>query len=216
MKTIALTSIDFWVDTGVTIAGIFFGIVFSAVYTLKKYKEKLKKENSDNKTENFLFFESNCKHSTVHEMLTSLRFQLNADRVQVGQFHNGGKFLEGSAMKKFSITYESCGPGISMEYLNLQNTMLSLFWSIIDMIKENDGKIRLTRSLAQESYLKAYNDSKNIQAFSILPIRKQELYIGFIKAEWSNLHDVPDDYDDSERLMDKYRSFIELELIRGD
>lgn len=217
MQTIGLTSIDFWVDTGVTIAGLFAGAVATTVYAIKKHKNAKQnaKQEYHKEPEFDPNFEPYAKHSTIHEMLTSLRLQLNADRVQIAQFHNGGKFLEGTPMKKFSVTYESCGPGVSMEYSNLQNILTSLFWCLIDIVKENDGKVRLTRTLQQDSYLKAYNESKNIQAFSVVPVKKQELYMGFVRAEWNNIHDIPDDYDDCERLMDKYRSFIELEMMKG-
>jgi hypothetical protein len=147
-------------------------------------------------------------------MLTSLRFQLNADRVQLAQFHNGGKFLEGTPMKRFSVTHESCRPGVSMESVNLHNILISLFWCIVAILKENNGRVRLTRALTEESPLKIYNESKNIEAFSLLPITKQELFLGFVKAEWNSLHEIPDDYDDCEKLMEKYCSFIELELLR--
>jgi hypothetical protein len=147
-------------------------------------------------------------------MLTSLRLHLNADRVQIAQFHNGGKFLEGTPIKKFSVTHESCGPGISMESQNFQNVIITLFWSIIELLKENDSKIRLTRALSVDSPIKIYNQSKNIEAFCLLPIKKSELFVGFIKAEWNSLHEVPDDYKECSTLMDRYRSFIELELIK--
>jgi hypothetical protein len=154
------------------------------------------------------------KHSHIHEMLTSLRINMDADRVQIGQFHNGGRFLEGSPMKRFSVSHESCSPGVSMEYPYLQNVLTTIFWDMIEMVKEDDSKIRLTKTLTEESSLRVYNESKNIDAFIILPLRKQELYVGFVRVEWNDKNNVPSDTDDTMRLMERYRSFIELEIIR--
>jgi hypothetical protein len=139
---------------------------------------------------------------------------MEADRVQIGQFHNGGRFLEGSPMKRFSISHESCRPGVSMEYPYLQNVLTTIFWDMIEMIKEDDPKIRLTKALVEESSLRVYNESKNIEAFILMPIKKQELYVGFIRVEWNDKNNVPSDTDDTMRLVERYRSFVELEIIR--
>lgn len=207
------TNLQQWLDTGIAVIGSIGGLILGLMYFKKKYQEfKIKQEQNSisiNQTDNY-------KHTAIQEMLTSLRFQLNADRVQIAQFHNGGKFLEGSPIKRFSVTHESCSPGVSMESVNLTNIFISLFWGLVEMLKENNPKIRLTRSLPQDSSVKTYNESKNIEAFSILPIEKGEMFLGFVKAEWNSLHNIPDDYDDCERLMDKYRSFIQLEMIKGE
>jgi hypothetical protein len=212
MTQLIASNIQYWLDLGTAIVGTVGGLILGVLYFTKKYQE-----TKDKKEQNSLNVNSkdNYKHTTIHELLTSLRFQLNADRIQLAQFHNGGKFLEGSPIKRFSVTHESCRPGISMESVNLHNILVSLFWCLIGLLKENDPKIRLTRSLQEDIPLKTYNESKNIEAFCVLPIKKEEMFLGFIKAEWNNLHDIPDDYENSERLMDKYRSFIELELLRG-
>ena len=209
---LGITNIQYWLDSGSAVVGTLGGIILGIIYFTKKYKEmrEKKEQNSLNLTAI-----DNYKHNTINELLTSLRFQLNADRVQVAQFHNGGKFLEGSSMKRFSVTHESCRPGISMESVNLHNILVSLFWCMINMLKEDNAKVRLTRALPEQSSLKTYNESKNIEAFSVVPIKKEELFVGFVRAEWNSLHDIPDDYTDCERLMDKYRSFIQLEVIKG-
>jgi hypothetical protein len=208
---LGLTNIQYWLDSTTAIVGTVGGLILGTLYFKKRYDEL-----KDKKEQNSLNVNSkeNYSHTTIHEMLTSLRFQLNADRVQLAQFHNGGKFLEGTPMKRFSVTHESCRPGVSMESVNLHNILISLFWCIVAILKENNGRVRLTRALTEESPLKIYNESKNIEAFSLLPITKQELFLGFVKAEWNSLHEIPDDYDDCEKLMEKYCSFIELELLR--
>jgi hypothetical protein len=207
-----VTEIQHWLDSSSAIIGSIGGLILGVIYFTKKYKELKNKQEQNSLNVNS---KDGYKHTTIHELLTALRIQLNADRVQLAQFHNGGKFLEGSPMKRFSVSHESCRPGVSMESVNLHNILVSLFWCMVSMLKEDSPKIRLTRSLPEDSLIKTYNESKNIDAFSLLPVKKEELFLGFVRAEWGSLHDIPDDYDDCERIMDKYRSFIELEILRG-
>ena len=154
---LGLTNIQYWLDSTTAIVGTVGGLILGTLYFKKRYDEL-----KDKKEQNSLNVNSkeNYSHTTIHEMLTSLRFQLNADRVQLAQFHNGGKFLEGTPMKRFSVTHESCRPGVSMESVNLHNILISLFWCIVAILKENNGRVRLTRALTEESPLKIYNESK--------------------------------------------------------
>jgi len=206
------TNLDFWVNLGMAITGLFGGMMLTFGYIKKKYGEFMTKK--EDPKELCISAKPDLKHSHIHEMLTSLRINMEADRVQIGQFHNGGRFLEGSPMKRFSISHESCRPGVSMEYPYLQNVLTTIFWDMIEMIKEDDPKIRLTKALVEESSLRVYNESKNIEAFILMPIKKQELYVGFIRVEWNDKNNVPSDTDDTMRLVERYRSFVELEIIR--
>lgn len=209
-------SFEFWTNIGIGIATAVSGIIMGIAFIKKKYEAMKIKMQQTKDHEEVIDVRSvlELKHNHIHEMLTSLRLQMHADRAQIGQFHNGGKFLEGSPMKRFSVSYESCKPGISMEYPFLQGVLATLFWDMIELLKEDDAKIRFTRSLQEETALRTYNESKNIEAFALLPIKKQELYVGFIRIEWNDISNLPDDPEDANRLMEQYRSFIELEILR--
>jgi len=155
-----------------------------------------------------------AKHRIIHENITILRAEVDADRVEVGQFHNGGKFLDGTPMKKFSISHETCGPGISFEYQNLQSVQATIFPDLIELIKMDAPTIYLTSSLPDQSSVKTYNRSKGIEAFSVLPMRKQGLIIGFVKVEWNSLSALPEYETDFSVSFRDYRSFVQLELNR--
>jgi len=207
------TSIEFWSNMGIAVAGLLGGIMFSFTYLRRRYQEMTKKQE-ENPKELCISSQPDSKHSHIHEMLTSLRINMEADRAQIAQFHNGGRFLEGSPMKRFSVSHESCRPGVSMEYPYLQNVLTTIFWDMIAFIKEDMPVVRITKTLPEESSLRVYNESKNIEAFCILPLRKQELYVGFVRVEWNDKTYVPADAQDFANLMERYRSFIELEIIR--
>jgi hypothetical protein len=202
------TGIDFWVNTGIAIAATLGGIATGYAY--------IKKKITQNKNEHIIDISDpkDQKHTNIHELLTALRFQMDASRAQIAQFHNGGKFLEGSPMKRFSVSHESCGFGVSMEYPYMQAVLVTIFWDIVELLKENNAKIRLTKELNADSSLKIYNESKNIEAFAILPIKKEELFVGYVKVEWNDKNYTPNDPQDCERILEQYRSFIELELKR--
>jgi hypothetical protein len=155
-----------------------------------------------------------ARHRVVHESLTILRSESGADRVQVGQFHNGGKFLDGSPMKKFSVSHESCAAGVSFEFQNFQAVQASIFCDLIDLVKKDMPLIYLTNALPEESSTKTYNKSKGIEAFSVLPLMKKELFIGFVKMEWTDLTSLPENENEHGNLFKDYRSYIQLELTK--
>ena len=155
-----------------------------------------------------------AKHRVVHENLTILRSESGADRVQVGQFHNGGKFLDGSPMKKFSVSHESCAAGVSFEFQNLQAVQATIFCDLIDLVKKDMPLIYLTNALPDESSTKTYNKSKGVEAFSVLPLKKKELFIGFVKMEWTDMSSLPQNEDEHGRMFKDYRSYIQLELTK--
>lgn len=204
--------IDFWVNLGMAITGLIGGVLAGYAYIKTKFKLNGEKKESDHIVD--ISDPKDQKHSNIHELLTALRLQMNASRAQICQFHNGGKFLEGSSMKRFSVSHESCGFGISMEYPYLQSILVTIFWDIVDILKENNPKVRFTNKLNPESSLRVYNHSKDIEAFGILPLIKDELFVGFIKVEWNDINEIPSDPQDRARTLEQYRSFIELEIKR--
>ncbi len=201
-------TVDTWISIGTAAGGLFVGAV-TAVALIKKKLSDLKKEEM---RDGDIGEMDVGKHSMIHENITELRLETDADRCQVGQFHNGGKFLDGTPMKKFSITHESCGRGQKFEFPLMQGVLTSMFCDMIEAVKENYPAIILTESLPESSATKTHNRSKNIQAFSVLPIKKKELFIGFIRVEWTDLSSLPQNQTEFERSFVCYRNLVEFEL----
>jgi hypothetical protein len=63
----------------------------------------------------------------IHEFIEELRIEYSLDRVAICQFHNGGKFLNGRSIKKFSMTYETTAAGIEKIKRRYQNVLVSEF-----------------------------------------------------------------------------------------
>jgi hypothetical protein len=171
----------------------------------KKGEEKEKEEASISKSD------YQTRHSNVHDLLTTLRVETGATRAKIGHFHNGGKFLDGSPMKKFSITHESCVRGVPYDGPQLQNIHVTLFWDMVESMRDNDGILHKTEGM-RDGYFRSYNKSNDTVAYSILPIIKQDLYIGFIMLEWFD-EQVPPFTDPSfVSTFRQMRDYIELEL----
>jgi len=124
-------------------------------------------------------------HSEIHELLTELRVLTDAARTQVIQFHNGEYFMDGISMRKFSLTHESVAKGVQSDGPKLQGYLCSMFLPLLLIMMENSPRVRYTVDL-KDSYVKQYFESRNIEAFCILPIRVNNLTTGFVLNQWCN------------------------------
>lgn len=151
-------------------------------------------------------------HSEIHEILTELRILSNSARTQVHQFHNGGYFIDGISMRKFSLTHESVEKTVESDAGKIQNQLCSIFLPLVQMVVENDPKIRYTVDM-KDSYVKQYFESRNVEAFAILPIRIQNNITGYTLIQWCNskiIDDLNPDYCASE--LRKMNNAITVQL----
>lgn len=124
-------------------------------------------------------------HSEIHELLTELRVLTDSARTQIIQFHNGEYFMDGISMRKFSLTHESVEKGIESDGERIQGYLCSMFLPLLQLLTENNPKVRYVSDL-KETYVKQYLDSRNVEAFSLLPIKINNTITGFVLAQWCN------------------------------
>lgn len=199
---------DMWFTLGMNLASLVTGILAGWGWKGVRDKAGEKKEIEEASISKSDY---QSKHSNVHDLLTTLRVETGAARAKIGHFHNGGKFLDGSPMKKFSITHESCVRGVPYDGPQLQNIHVTLFWDMVENMRDDDGVLHKTEDM-RDSYFRSYNKSNDTIVYSILPIIKQDLFIGFILLEWFD-DQVPPLTDPS--FLDTFkqiRDYIELEL----
>jgi len=122
-------------------------------------------------------------HSEIHELLTELRVLTDAARAQVIQFHNGEYFIDGISMRKFSLTHESVEKGIESDGERIQGYLCSMFLPLLLLINDNNPKVHFTVDL-KDSYVKQYFESRNVEAFSVLPIKINNQITGFTIVQW--------------------------------
>ena len=124
-------------------------------------------------------------HSEIHELLTELRVLTDSARTQLIQFHNGEYFMDGISMRKFSLTHESVEKGVESDGSRIQGYLCSMFLPLLQLLIEDNGKIRYTVDL-KDCYAKQYFESRNVEAFSLLPIRFNNIITGFMLIQWCN------------------------------
>lgn len=150
---------------------VFFAVVAGGFKGVKSLKKTI---NHDN----FMVV-----HSEIHELLTELRVLTDSARAQVIQFHNGEYFMDGISMRKFSLTHESVQKGIESDGERVQGYLCSIFLPLLLLINDNEPKIHYTCDL-KESYVKQYFESRNVEAFSVLPVKINGQITGFCMVQW--------------------------------
>lgn len=203
------SSIDFWINIGAAIVGLIGGMLASVTYLKNRIVFWKKQEEIDAA----ITVDDIRRYGQVQEILTTLRNQCGADRVQILQFHNGGKFLDGSSMKRMSVTHESCSYGVAYEYMHMQAVLATLLWEKIEMVKKDESQIHLVNTLS-ESTLRTYCRSKGTEAFAVLPIRKDALVIGFVNLDWLDAETAPSNPMEFALMLEEQRNYIELQLAK--
>ena len=210
----AVSGIDIfgsWAEIGMVLVAIAAGALI-ALPGLKALQKKSAKKKEFNPADlNFREL-----HTRVHEHLSELRILLDAARTTVYHFHNGGCFLDGSSMKKFSLTHQSTTAGVSDTRNECQDVLLSLFIDMLESIVK-DEPIPMMTSQLQDCHFKKWLESNHVVLFSIIPIKDASgtLINGFMTTEWCSLT-KSDDVDDrfvSKEMVEK-RRYIEAELAK--
>jgi hypothetical protein len=78
------------------------------------------------------------RNLVILDEISEIRDMLDADRIWICQFHNGGHFLHtNKSIQKFSITYEDTKPGIASVINLFTDIPLSLYSRSMNHIMEN-------------------------------------------------------------------------------
>lgn len=202
-----------WVEIGMVctalVAGIILAIPVIKYIWQKKYKKNKciwKELPTSNKFVRL--------HTKIHEYLTELRVMGDAARAQVMQFHNGGQFLDGTSMKRFSLTHESCRSGVSETRKERQDVILTMMGEMLEIVTANDARPILTSTLP-DCHFKRHLESNNVIMFSLIPIRNAMgmNIIGYLSVEWCSwLKADAVIEEDTIPMMEEKRRFIEAEL----
>ncbi|NBO39665.1 hypothetical protein EBU99_13895 [bacterium] len=128
--------------------GVFaVGIGLGVMGAIRKKNALLK----HNKTKEKRFVQH---HSQIHELLTEMRVTIRASRCLVFQFHNGGSFADGTSIKRFSVTHESCAAGVTSMILESQDVLLSRCVDIVRIMDESASKNDDNRIHPRDSILR--------------------------------------------------------------
>ena len=198
-----------WVEVGMVIGAVLVGFII----ILPSIKYLLRKKKSTHPCSS----KFRGVHSRVHEFLTELRVKLSADRAVIIQFHNGGSFLDGSSMKKFSSTHESCSVGVS-ETANMRSGLLaSNYIDMLEHLSLNTPDIYATSSIS-DSQFRRHLESNHTLVYSLMPIKDARgvSVMGCLLIEWCNW-DKADliDEDKVSVTVPEYTRYISGQLHTG-
>ncbi len=125
--------------------------------------------------------------------MEEVKEQLNADRVQVYDFHNGGHYANGRSALKTSCSYEVVRSGISRKQSFLQSIPLSCLSRFVSKLM-NDGSIEVKNlEDMKEAMPSTYQlkKSQNINSFYDIVLNNKAgepigfLAIQFVKNKYS-------------------------------
>jgi len=192
-----------------TITQLFqIGIAFAAilggfVYGFKKLIELLKKKKNKKTEDKFTFV--NMK---VWQLINNLRDTVKASRISLVQFHNGGKFVDGSSMRRMSISHQSCDPKIPSTMQFRQDTLVSRFIEIIEMLQKNNPAISTVCKMTESNTKKFYELHETL-GISMLPLYCPNSFVayGYITIEWCDFKTL-----DS---VDESKAQKEIESVRN-
>lgn len=69
--------------------------------------------------------------------LDEIKEEIDADRISIYSFHNGGEYYSGKSMQKLSCSYEVVKPGVSRTQLTAQNIPVSACLTTLHNLMEN-------------------------------------------------------------------------------
>lgn len=183
---------------------VYTAIAIGVLIGVKKSWSKLK---THFKIDNFFIV-----HSEIHELLTELRILTDSARTQILQLHNGEYFMDGVSMRKFSLTHESLEKGIASDGSRIRGFLCSMFIPLLSLVVEDNPKLHYSQDL-KDSYFKQYLESRNVEAFSVVPIRIQNEITGFLMIQWcSSIKAEQVDQDLVVYEITKIRNSIAIQL----
>ena len=150
----------------------------------------------------------------ITDKLEEVKDLLNADRIQIYDFHNGGHWANGRSALKTTCTYEICRSGIKPAQSQLQALPLSCIAKFISTLLK-DGKMEVknleeikdtmpaTYNLKQATSVKSFYD--------VVLNNKYNEPIGFLAVQYiKNSYEIKTEKDKEEIL--KLKFFVEEKL----
>ena len=159
------------------------------------------------------------KKQTSIDILITARMEeikelLNADRVQIYDFHNGGHYANGRSALKTSCTYEVVRTGISPKQMYLQSIPLSCVSKFTRKLLDNEFlEIKNLEDIKDDmpSTYQLKKEMKINSFYDIILNNKEGEPIGFLAVQYvKNEYNILSEKDKQEVL--KLKFFVEEQL----
>lgn len=208
-------SVNEWKDLFVNIGSVIVGLVLACgqLYTVLKIKKQEKEKNEKaNKNYGKQIKEENKYTIKIQEEIEELRQALNADRVQILEFHNGTDFSTRKGYK-MDCTYETTKYGNEMVKDILQNyptTLLPIFMSKI--IEDKQYFVSDVKNLqCNDMSTYAMKINMHISSFYDIALEDNGDTIGILAVQYSS----PTKLDTDQEAMLHAKKIIIEELLKS-
>ena len=179
--------------------GILITIITAIVgpILVEKYKKYLNR-NKDSE-----FVKTIKANAVIGDELENLQLSLNADRIWISQFHNGGNFYPtGKSIQKISITYEFVKPKQQGIRDIFKNIPVSLFTKSIMKLYESGEILLPSYNVKNDFGLRSFAENLGAKSSYIFALKSLKGdFIGSIGIEWCSRR----------RLLNK----IDIEALRN-
>lgn len=150
----------------------------------------------------------------ITDKLEEVKDILNADRVQVYDFHNGGHWANGRSALKTTCTYEICRAGVKPAQPQLQALPLSCIAKFINTLL-NEGKMEVKNlNEIKDTMPATYNLKQATSVEAFYDVILNDEYgepVGFLAIQYvKNLYSIKTEKDKEEIL--KLKFFVEEKL----
>lgn len=191
------------------ITGVFSVTVALVSVWWKDYLSRWKKENN---YEEAVSENDMIDMIAIQEWLDDIRREFDVDRAVIYQFHNGGHLASGASMKKFTLTYESCRPGIASIKRFSQGVLASDYPDWIGTLFKSDYYVCKDCSESENSKEKEDLEQFSVKSSATVPVRDiGEHLVGFITVQ-SVVKDI--DFDAIKQSMLDYSIEISGYLVK--
>ena len=194
--------------------GTVIGTIIASAFT--SYKTVVNKINEEQRTRKDELPKAVKKQSKLNcEILQEaekVKELLDADRVQVYEFHNGAHYANGRSALKTTCTFETCRYGVQSCRDILSDVPLSVIPVFIKTLLDDEELYVKNLEDIKDTMIGTYNikSSMNIKGFYDVVIHNEDREpIGFVAVQFCNRDASNIDKD----VVKKFAWFVEMKLM---
>lgn len=203
---------DFFSADNLTLIGTILGSVVGSLFIfMKSFKKSLSKYMSNSKEDISKKIKKQSEIDTnIYNRMESLKEELNADRIQIYEFHNGIHYANGRSALRTTCTYEVCRYGIKPCQNYMQAVPLSCIPNFIKRLLDN-GKLivkelkDIEKTMPSTYALKKNQDIKSF--YDIIIKNRMGEPIGFVAIQFCE-----NEYNIDEIEVSRFVGFLEETL----
>jgi hypothetical protein len=127
----------------------------------------------------------------LKKLLICLRGSTKADSITFSRFHNGGHFIDGVSMDKFSVLQEDCSEGLNYVQNDFQAVLMSRFAQTMHELLFNKSILQSNINNLKDHNLRSYLNKQKIKSIYMFLVEDIKCTpIGFITIAYMNEYNM--------------------------